>query len=140
MNIRNTVECRWSVSEGQLIWTVEEECGAKLHFPGHKRFAWVPVAAIAWIFDPKYRTFNSNWSRTPGVTFHKVFYILTGSWQWTHWSIFLFLLSWGGSWLLGKLFCQVERRFHSWESNRRSLPWGLGSSPSSSSSLGLSWT
>ena len=32
-------------------------------------------------------------------------------------------------------FCQVERRFHNEESNRRPLPWDLGISPPSSNSL-----
>ena len=39
-----------------------------------------------------------------------------------------------------QVFYQVERRFHSWESNRQPLPWGLGISLSSSSSLGSYWT
>ena len=71
---------------GQLICTVEEECGARLHFPGHKkgfgpvkRFTRVAVAAMTWFIDPKYRTLSSNWSRTPesGIyrpsQFHKGF-------------------------------------------------------------------
>ena len=39
-----------------------------------------------------------------------------------------------------QVFCQVERRFHSQESNRQPLPWDLGISPLSSSSLGSSRT
>ena len=39
-----------------------------------------------------------------------------------------------------KFFCQVERRFHSREWNIQPLPWDLGISPPSSSSLGLSRT
>ena len=39
-----------------------------------------------------------------------------------------------------QVLCQVERRFHSRESNRQPLPWYLGISPSSSNSLGPSWT
>jgi hypothetical protein len=34
----------------------------------------------------------------------------------------------------------VERRFHNWESNYQPLPWDLGISPPSSSSLGSSQT
>ena len=37
-------------------------------------------------------------------------------------------------------FCQVQRRFHSWELNRQPLPWDEGISPPSSSTLGLSRT
>ena len=39
-----------------------------------------------------------------------------------------------------QVFCQVERRFHNRESNRQPLPWDLGISPPSSSSLGSSRT
>ena len=46
----------------------------------------------------------------------------------------------GGNWPSCKLFCQVERRFHSWESNRQPLPWDLDISPPSSSCLGSSRT
>ena len=37
-----------------------------------------------------------------------------------------------------QVFCQVERRFHSRESNRRPLSWDLDISPPSSGSLGSS--
>ena len=39
-----------------------------------------------------------------------------------------------------QVFRQVERRFHSRESNRQPLPWDLGIPTPSSGSLGLSWT
>jgi hypothetical protein len=44
----------------------------------------------------------------------------------------------GGSWSFGKFCCHVKRRCHSRELNRRPLPWDLGVSPPSSSSLGSS--
>ena len=45
-----------------------------------------------------------------------------------------------GNWPPGKFSCQVERRYHSWDSNRQPLPWDLGISPPSSNSLGSSRT
>ena len=43
-------------------------------------------------------------------------------------------------WTTWQIFCQVERRFHSHESNRQPLPWDLGISPPSSGSSGSSRT
>ena len=46
----------------------------------------------------------------------------------------------GGNWPPSKFLCQVERRFHSQESNRQPFPWDLGISPPSLISSGSSRT